>query len=232
MLPPIAEPAAGSGRLEWTVGEHGGSGIKDASAPGIIFDTTHLRLNSWRSAGPAALSLCYAPVPPGSSEGEGEPYSPHPYLDVQQRMENLENLIALLANFDNYRLAVLGEEEEELISRTFWQVKWDNEGRHTVLPEARPTSADDQNAGHAAVVGPEILEPTVCRAFREYFIDLFENRISPGSKDKGEIVWFLGAQIDWLRDQAPAQWRQPIADRFLSVIASRHRDPGVIAGSC
>jgi len=50
--------------------------------------------------------------------------------------------------------------------------------------------------------GVEIREPTVAAAFRRRFLDLFEHRISPLSRDKREITLFLESQIQWLRRRA------------------------------
>ncbi len=129
--------------------------------------------------------------------GEGDPSGPRPYLTPRQRLEQLENLIALVKSFDGFRLALVGEAEEDLVSANLWQVQWDAAGNSSVMMEAAAVSTEGGNITMAL----EILEPTVCRAFRDYALDLFENRLSPASKDKRQVVAFLEAHVRWLQER-------------------------------
>ncbi len=132
-------------------------------------------------------------------EGEGNPFDSYHQVALGDRLEQLENVIVLLDSFDNYRLALISEaEERSYLSATWWQVKWDVKGDHRVLLE--PGSSEEKDGDRQQ--GLEILEPVVCRAFRDHFLDLFENRISPLSKDKREVRLFLEAQTAWLRKRA------------------------------
>lgn len=130
-------------------------------------------------------------------EGEGAPFDPYGQVTPEDRLERLQNVIALLDSFDNYRLALVSEaEERSYLSATCWRLKWGVKGDHSVLLE--PWSPGENDVDREQML--EVLEPVICRAFRDHFLDLFENRISPVSKDKREVRLFLKTQIDWLRE--------------------------------
>ncbi len=132
---------------------------------------------------------------------EGQGVSSDPYCQVApvDRLEQLENVVALLNTFDNYRLALASEaEERSYLLSDHWQVKWDVKGDHRVL--LQPGSS--RKKGEDKQQWLEILEPVVCGAFRDHFLDLFEVKISPLSKDKREVRLFLEAQTAWLRERA------------------------------
>ncbi|MHB1159529.1 MAG: hypothetical protein ACYC66_00080 [Chloroflexota bacterium] len=134
-------------------------------------------------------------------EGQGVPSDPYCQVTLEDRLEQLENVVALLNTFDNYKLALASEaEKRSYLLTNHWQVKWAVKGDHRVLME---TQSPGESGGQKRL-GLEIVEHAVCRAFRDHFLDLFENRISPVSRDKREVKLFLEAQIDWLRQRTGA----------------------------
>ncbi|MHB1162036.1 MAG: hypothetical protein ACYC3V_17155 [Chloroflexota bacterium] len=117
---------------------------------------------------------------------------------MEDRVEHLENLLALLNSFDNYQLALPTDSEaKEHLSPNFWGVKWGVDGDPAVLMEVGPT----EDGGEESILGLEILEPLTCAAFRDHFLDLFDHKLSPLSKDKREVIAFLQSQVDWLRER-------------------------------
>ena len=128
--------------------------------------------------------------------GEGPPQSPHASRTPRDRIEHLENLIALLNSFDNYELVLPGDaEEKELSPGLEWTIKWDVGGDPVVHLESLTVNGRRP----ASRLGVEIREPMVASAFRRRFLELFNHRISPLSKDKGEVCAFLESQVEWLR---------------------------------
>jgi hypothetical protein len=130
-------------------------------------------------------------------EGRGGPLGPHANVVVEDRLEQLENTIALLHTFDKYELVLLNAaEERDYITMNYLQIKHGIRGDDVVWLDGW-TPVED---GADRRMGLEILEPTMCAAFRQYFLDLFEHRISPASSDKREVIQFLEAQLRWIRD--------------------------------
>ncbi|MHB8993063.1 MAG: hypothetical protein ACYC66_15700, partial [Chloroflexota bacterium] len=131
-------------------------------------------------------------------EGLSGRCNPGSSFPLEDRVEHLENLLALLNSFDNYQLALPTDSEaKEHLSPNFWGVKWGVDGDPAVLMEVGPT----EDGGEESILGLEILEPLTCAAFRDHFLDLFDHKLSPLSKDKREVIAFLQSQVDWLRER-------------------------------
>lgn len=132
-------------------------------------------------------------------EGKGGHHAPYTIVAREDRLSQLENVIALLRTFDRYELALLNESEErDHIVAGFLEVKRGSRGDDAVLLLEAYSPAGDGAVGGKVI---EALEPTLCAAFRHYLADLFDHRISPPSRDKREVIQFLEAQIRRIREQ-------------------------------
>ncbi len=169
--------------------------------PGLVRELQRRRLNAFYQQ---VESHGFREICPKSAvvrmvrEGVASPHGFAEALTCQERLEQIENLIALLNSFDNFQLALASEtEERDCLTSGFWEVKWSVEGEHSVLMEG--SSLTEGRAEKR--LGVEILEPTMCAAFRDYFLELFEHKLSPLSRDRREAKLFLEAQAAWLRDR-------------------------------
>jgi transcriptional regulator with XRE-family HTH domain len=107
-------------------------------------------------------------------------------FSAQERREQLERILSLLTTYEHYQLALIDEEEEQAISiERCWEVA----GGQTVLLLTWSTDS----SGKDILLDLLIHEPTIARAFQDYFDDLWE-QIAPEHKDKIQV-------IRWLEDQ-------------------------------
>lgn len=108
-------------------------------------------------------------------------------FSAQERREQLERILSLLTAYERYQLALIDEEEEQIVSiDRCWEVA----GGQTVL--LLTWSSD--SSGKDILVDLIIHEPTIARAFQDYFDDLWE-QISPEHKDKAQVIRWLQQQI-------------------------------------
>lgn len=131
-----------------------------------------------------------------AQHGSGSPLDPYPWVTLEDRLQHLENVMSLLITFDKYQLALVSGSEEMHLTQDSWLVKSDVRGDHSVLMGSLPEVPRRRHAP----VGGEISEPTICHAFRLHFLDLWDNKISPVSKDRRDVLRFLEAQVDRLRE--------------------------------
>ena len=123
---------------------------------------------------------------------DGEPpskdrFPPGYRLARAARREQLERAIYLLKTYEHYKLALIDEEEEQVIpAEMFWEVA----GQKTVLMLSWSTDM----TGKDIVIELIINEPTIVQAFQDYFTELWE-RIAPAHKDKGQVIAWLEQQL-------------------------------------
>lgn len=186
---------------DWWARHHGGE-TRPYDGDESLLELGRLRLDSFyqQVESHRVLEICpRSAVLRMVKTGEGALESPRGARTSQELIQLLENLLALINSFDNYELALPTEaEEKELVPGIGCTIKWDLTGDHTVHLESLPVHGRHRRP-HSGV---EIREPTVAAAFRRRFLDLFEHRISPLSRDKREITLFLESQIQWLRRRA------------------------------
>jgi transcriptional regulator with XRE-family HTH domain len=113
---------------------------------------------------------------------------------LEDRIEHLENTIAVLRAHQHYELALIDTHEEQdtsLLPSRFWEVAGGMRvftNMRVLDTYRRPVSA-----------GVMIYEATVVGAFQQHFDDVWA-RISPRNKDKEYVLWWLERQLDHLRD--------------------------------
>lgn len=114
-------------------------------------------------------------------------------FSAQERRQQLERILSLLATYERYQLALIDEEEEQAIAiERCWEVA----GRQTVL--LLTWSSD--SSGKDILVDLIIYEPTIARAFLGYFDDLWE-QITPEHKDKAQVIRWLEQQAALLKEE-------------------------------
>lgn len=116
-------------------------------------------------------------------------------LSQQARREQLERAIHLLRTYEQYKLALIDEQEEQFIpTEMFWEVT----GQHTVLMLSWSTDM----TGKDVIIELAINEPTIVHAFHDYFAELWE-RIAPPHKDKTQVIKWLEQQVALLSASVP-----------------------------
>lgn len=122
---------------------------------------------------------------------EGEP--PHKErvqgfrFSNQERRKQLEYAIHVLSTYEHYQLALIDEEEEQLIpTEMFWEIA----GEHTVLMLTWSTDT----TGKDIIIDLVIHEPMIIHAFQDYFAELWE-QIAPQHKEKRAVITWLEQQL-------------------------------------
>lgn len=116
-------------------------------------------------------------------------------LSQQARREQLERAIYLLRTYKQYELALIDEQEEQFIpTEMFWEVT----GQHSVLMLSWSTDM----RGKDIIIELAINEPSIVRAFHDYFAELWE-RIAPSHKDKAHVIEWLEHQVAQLSVSIP-----------------------------
>lgn len=122
----------------------------------------------------------------------------------QDVREHLKRAVQILEDRTlRYELALLDDDEADLIGTSQWEVA----GDHRVLLEIFPKKVGDRpdekaEATDLKEVDLEIAEPTIVRAFRDYFNQLW-NQIRPSNRDKDENVKWLQRRIAELEHEHP-----------------------------
>lgn len=110
---------------------------------------------------------------------------------AEARRAQLEYTLYVLKTYEHYQLALIDEEEEEMIpTEMFWEVA----GGNTVLMLTWSTDV----SGNDIIVDLVIQEPTIVRAFQDHFEDLWK-RIAPHNKEKCAVIAWLEQQISLLK---------------------------------
>ncbi len=112
------------------------------------------------------------------------------HMDIHDIIEYLENIISLLLEYDNYKIAFLPDDYNctENMESFCCVVK----ERTAVLFESRNQFTDTQE------IHTSITEPTLVKSIYDYFIELWEH-IPPTNKEKSEVVSWLQGQVNILR---------------------------------
>jgi len=112
-------------------------------------------------------------------------------LEPPDIVELLTNIIYLLETYDNYNISFISENTNNLIQNIdlYYVIK----ERQAVLLETLTLSESIPK------VRLSITEPTVVKAFEEYFKELTQ-KIPPVNKDKKEVILWLKKQTDLLKD--------------------------------
>lgn len=108
--------------------------------------------------------------------------------EPQERRMHLEATIDLLERFEGYELALVDEDEEELITNSLWEVK----GNEGVFIQ---TWYRELISGENVEMVLKLTEPSVIRAFSEYFLTIWE-QIAFENRDKRQVIGWLKGQLD------------------------------------
>lgn len=101
-------------------------------------------------------------------------------------LEHLRNIIRLLKTYENFEIALLSEEQKNVIPYYQWEVK----GGSTVVMSTWNPGENDKYINIA------ITEETVAGAFQDYFLEIWE-RITPEYRDKNYVISWFEDQADW-----------------------------------
>jgi transcriptional regulator with XRE-family HTH domain len=127
------------------------------------------------------------------------PLYPNKYItvDTRQVVEHIEYLIRTLRRYDNFDIALIADRDpyaEELL-RTPWLVK----GEASVLIEPYTESEDGQHLVVASEL--EITEPSVVRAFRQQFLEIWSAIADPDkAKHKKNVIEWLTRLLEEAKD--------------------------------
>lgn len=116
----------------------------------------------------------------------------------RERIEILRLLIQRMRDQENYVFALLDGRRDD-IARVYWEIK----GDHVVFLESwqptkgRPESGESEREELLLA----IREPTVVKAFRAYYLELWEH-LPPKSRDKEKVIPWLERQIKWIQERA------------------------------
>ena len=101
-------------------------------------------------------------------------------------LEHLRNIICLLKTYENFEIALLSENQNDVIPYFQWEVK----GANTVVMSTWNSKKEYE------LVNIAITEETVAGAFHDYFLDIWD-RINPKYRDKAYVISWLEDQADW-----------------------------------
>ena len=101
-------------------------------------------------------------------------------------LEHLRNIIRLLKTYENFEIALLSEEQKNVIPYYQWEVK----GGSTVVMSTWNPGENDKYINIA------ITEETVAGAFQDYFLEIWE-RVTPEYRDKNYVISWFEDQADW-----------------------------------
>jgi hypothetical protein len=96
-------------------------------------------------------------------------------------VQHIEHLIRLLQTYERFEIALIGDNQMDLLNWTEWDIK----GDHTVM-----IGIMQKNAASAKVELLAVTEGTMVSAFQVYFDDLWD-RINPIHRDKEFIITWL-----------------------------------------
>jgi hypothetical protein len=98
-------------------------------------------------------------------------------------VQHIEHLIRLLQSYERFDIALISDNQLDLLNRTEWDIK----GDHTVMIGIMPRNASSSKVELLAVT-----EGTMVSAFQVYFDDLWD-RINPIHRDKEFVIsWLKG----------------------------------------
>lgn len=104
-------------------------------------------------------------------------------------LEHLENIIYLLNTFENYEIALLSENQRDVLKFIPWEVK----GDHSVALTF-PKNAHKGLPSYAIIT-----ENNISNAFHDYFIDIWEH-IVPNYRDKNFVISWFKEQALWYKN--------------------------------
>ena len=107
----------------------------------------------------------------------------------QDVLEHLRNIIHLLKTYENFEIALLSENQSDVLPYIPWEVK----GGNTVVMS---TWDSKKECGH---VNLAITEETIAGAFHDYFLDIWE-RITPKYRDKEYVISWFEDQANWFEN--------------------------------
>lgn len=113
---------------------------------------------------------------------------------TQQRLEQLENMIQLF-NHNYYEMAILQDKEDDIFSKikpSFCEVQ----GSHVFFMEIWSENAQGKNSSEWFLT----TEPTITKAFQEYFSKLW-NSIPDQNKKESQLLNYLQRHIQYLKNQ-------------------------------
>lgn len=102
-------------------------------------------------------------------------------------IEHIRHLIKLLETYDNLELALLDDNQKNLLSPRDWEVK----GEHSVFMSLYSISDIEYEENLMYV---SISEGTIASSFKDYYSDLWE-KITPRCKDKTQVITWLKQQM-------------------------------------
>lgn len=104
-------------------------------------------------------------------------------------LEHLRNIIHLLKTYENFEIALLSENQSDVIPYFQWEVK----GGNTVVMSTWDSKKK------CRYVNLAITEETVAGAFHDYFLDIWD-RITPKYRDKGYVISWFEDQANWFEN--------------------------------
>lgn len=104
-------------------------------------------------------------------------------------LEHLRNIINLLKTYENFEIALLSENQNDVIPYYQWEVK----GGNTVVMSTWNTKKE------CGYINLAITEETVAGAFHDYFLDIWD-RITPKYRDKAYVISWFEDQAKWFEN--------------------------------
>jgi transcriptional regulator with XRE-family HTH domain len=107
----------------------------------------------------------------------------------QEVLEHLQHIIYLLKTYENFEIALLSENQNDVLNFVPWEVK----GGHSVAltPWNR---GNNRSANHIIIT-----EETTASAFHDYFLDLW-TKITPKYRDKDFVISWFENQALWYKN--------------------------------
>jgi hypothetical protein len=104
-------------------------------------------------------------------------------------LEHLRNMIHLLKTYENFEIALLSENQSDVIPYYQWEVK----GGNTVVMSTWNSKKEYK------LVNIAITEETVAGAFHDYFLDIWD-KITPRYRDKEYVISWFEDQANWFEN--------------------------------
>lgn len=123
----------------------------------------------------------------------------YPYDNIYRQPEpediilHIENIIYMLKTYENFELALLNDNQIELLPTVPWLVK----GDYTVIIDMWDTNKNEDGKTTGKFL--TITEGTIAESFRKYYFDMW-NKINPKYRYKDNVIDWFEEQLKWYKN--------------------------------